>query len=527
MQSLNLTKQQREEQIISTSQNDDLANLITSTTTYHLSPDQIACARYEYAEAHRLVPKPLCTCPAGQMPSGKNATCKTTIVSTFGIDVYNMCGGMETIPEERSRLAILVLNRTGLPYQACVRRDGHPVMVQVDCSQCTVEEFDEAFKQNSNDQYVPLRIMELSVGACLTSALNDCDPEHADCLINGPRYECRCHDGWNDTSKEIGQAEGRRCEQLILLADGCILFHGYCLIWWLLLFGIIFILILLLLYWLGCKLYKLCQKRRRRNVIEEQGHLVTSEVNSVKNNNANDKLAIIESINMNNNPNSIDTISTAADCNEKIVTTTTTITTTTDNKCIPNSMQNEKQNVTKIAEKILIKQESIKSLDLIEKNDEDEQSEMQSEKLEQTFDELKCWSFIDILLEFKIKFFLLLPERKKIEQNEQKLSMNQHANINSSILSKNKLMTKTLSDDQNESINLSMETSTSTTANQLQKTTEILQNDDEKMLKNFETMEATNSKVMNISQSVSETSLRTMWELFKQGTWKQSSRPSC
>ncbi|EJW73147.1 hypothetical protein WUBG_15946 [Wuchereria bancrofti] len=88
-------------------------------------------------------------------------------------------------------------------------------------------------------------------------------------------------------------------------------------------------------------------------------------------------------------------------------------------------------------------------------------------------------------------------------------------------------MTKTLSDDQNESINLSMETSTSTTANQLQKTTEILQNDDEKMLKNFETMEATNSKVMNISQSVSETSLRTMWELFKQGTWKQSSRPSC
>ncbi|VDN86331.1 unnamed protein product, partial [Brugia pahangi] len=226
MQSSNLSKQQREEQIISTSQNDDLANLITSTTTYHLSPDQIACARYEYAEAHRLVPEPLCTCPPGEMPGGNHSTCKATIISTFGIDVSNMCGGMETIPEERSRLAILVLNRTGLPYQACVRRDGHPVMVQLDCSQCTVKEFDDAFKQNSNDQYVPLRIMELSVGACLTSALNDCDPEHADCLMNGPRYECRCHDGWNDTSKNFGKAEGRRCEQLILLADGCILFYG-------------------------------------------------------------------------------------------------------------------------------------------------------------------------------------------------------------------------------------------------------------------------------------------------------------
>ncbi|KAK6114294.1 hypothetical protein QQG55_55430 [Brugia pahangi] len=425
-----------------------------------------------------------------------------------------MCGGMETIPEERSRLAILVLNRTGLPYQACVRRDGHPVMVQLDCSQCTVKEFDDAFKQNSNDQYVPLRIMELSVGACLTSALNDCDPEHADCLMNGPRYECRCHDGWNDTSKNFGKAEGRRCEQLILLADGCILFYGYCLLWWLLLFGISFILLLLLLYWLGSKLYKLCKKRRRRNVIEEQGHLVTSEVSSIKNSNANDnKLAIIESINMNNNPNSIDTISVAADCDEKLATTTTTTTTTTattiiDNKCITNSMQNDKQNATKNAEKILIKQESVKSLNLMEKNDEKQQTKVQSEKLEQTSDQLKS-------------------ERVKIEQNEQKLSMNQHAKINSSILSKNKLMRKTLSDDQNESINESLETSKNATINQSQKFTELTQNyDDEKMLKNVETMEATNSKVMNISQSVSETSLRTMWELFKQGTWKQSSRPS-
>lgn len=60
---------------------------------------------------------------------------------------------------------------------------------------------------------------ELSLGACLTPALNDCDREHADCVVNGPRYECRCHDGWNDTSKEIGEAEGRRCEQLILHAN--------------------------------------------------------------------------------------------------------------------------------------------------------------------------------------------------------------------------------------------------------------------------------------------------------------------
>lgn len=62
--------------------------------------------------------------------------------------------------------------------------------------------------------------VELSLGACLSSTLNDCDPENADCLVDGPRYECRCHDGWNDTSKEFGQAKGRRCGQLALITNG-------------------------------------------------------------------------------------------------------------------------------------------------------------------------------------------------------------------------------------------------------------------------------------------------------------------
>uniref|UniRef100_A0A1I7VC31 Uncharacterized protein n=1 Tax=Loa loa TaxID=7209 RepID=A0A1I7VC31_LOALO len=84
-----------------------LANTITSITS-KASPDQIACARYEYAEAQRLVPKPQCTCPPGQMPSGEHGQCNTTIISTFGIDVHDMCGGIETDPEERSRLALLV-----------------------------------------------------------------------------------------------------------------------------------------------------------------------------------------------------------------------------------------------------------------------------------------------------------------------------------------------------------------------------------------------------------------------------------
>lgn len=32
-----------------------------------------------------------------------------TIISTFGVDVSDMCGGLETDPKERSRLAILVV----------------------------------------------------------------------------------------------------------------------------------------------------------------------------------------------------------------------------------------------------------------------------------------------------------------------------------------------------------------------------------------------------------------------------------
>ncbi|MCP9263995.1 hypothetical protein DINM_006923 [Dirofilaria immitis] len=395
----NELNQQSDGHNINALQNGDLSSIITSIASMNPSPDQMACARYEYAEAQRLIPKPSCTCPPGQMPSGYNdehVACKTTTVSTFGVDVHDMCGGLETDPNERSRLAILVLNRTRLPYQACVRRDGHPVMVQLDCSHCTVTEFDEAFKRNSNDQYIPLRIMELSLGACLSPALNDCDSEHADCLVDGPRYECRCHEGWNDTSKESGLAEGRRCEQLILLADGCILFLGYCLLWWFLLFGIILFLILLLLCWMGYRLCKWCKKRRRRNVVEEQGHLVISEVGSVKN------LPTTESFNMNNS---------------------TGLISATDGK---------------------------KQYQLL------------------------------VLKAFPIALI------KTILVKSQK-----HSNI---------------------------------TVIQ-QKEIEMLKENGEAM-KNTENIEFADPKVMNVSQSLSQASLRTMWELFKQGTWKQSSRPS-
>ncbi|KAL3995093.1 hypothetical protein ACH3XW_24375 [Acanthocheilonema viteae] len=472
---------------------------ITDNTTSGLSPDQAACLHYEYAEAQRLVPKPWCTCPPGQMPSGEHAACKTTIISTFGIDVHRMCGGIETNPEERSRLAILVLNRTQLPYQACVRRDGHPVMVQLDCSHCTTMEFDEAFKRNSNDQYIPLHIMELSLGACLTSALNDCDPEHADCLVNGPRYECQCHEGWNDTSKDIGKAEGRRCEQLILLADGCILFLGYCLFWWFLLLGIILFLILSLLCLLSYKLYKWCQKRRRRNVVvdEQGGHLVTTEIGSVKN--TTSKLATTESINMNNNPNSISSNSFAND--EKAISII-------DSKYLPTSNPTSNQNISKTAKKVLINQESIQTLDSWQKNDEikrdkkQKPSKKQSQVSEQTFDEMKS-------------------ERKETVVSE--------IIDADSLISSNKKLKKTKSESHAGSSEISLESQKST--NMMlpvvtQKDIEEVLPTDGNVIKNFENVEPTNSKVMNVSQSLSETSLRTMWELFKQGTWKQSSRPS-
>lgn len=51
------------------------------------------------------------------------------------------------------------LGRTQLPYQACVRRDGDPVLVQVDCSQCTEVDLAEAFKLNAKDHYLPLNVM--------------------------------------------------------------------------------------------------------------------------------------------------------------------------------------------------------------------------------------------------------------------------------------------------------------------------------------------------------------------------------
>ncbi|VDO33359.1 unnamed protein product, partial [Onchocerca flexuosa] len=499
---LNASNQYPEERTIKTFQNSHSSNSATSSTSNDLfntiisatstpSPDQMACARYEYAEAKRLVPKPSCTCPPGQMPSGGNGehvTCKTTIISTFGLDVRDMCGGLETDPNERSRLAILVLTRTQLPYQACVRRDGHPVMVQLDCSQCTITEFDEAFKRNSNDQYVPLRITELSLGACLTSALNDCDPEHADCLVDGPRYECRCHEGWNDTSKEFGQAEGRRCEQLLLFASGCILFLGYCLMWWFLLLGIILFLILPLLCWLGYKLCKWCQKRRRRNAIGEQGHLVTSEVGPFKNTNPN--LLTTESFSMNNNPSYIG--STNAADGKKTVSTI-------DTKNISDSISSGNQNISNATEKVLSKQQSMKSIDLLHKYDE-----VKSDGL--IFDGSKS-------------------ERKKSEQKVTKTPVNHLVSTESSISSQK----KTTSETHTESSEVSSESQKNT--NMMvsvipQKNIEMLIKDG-KIMKSLENVESADPKIMKVSRSLSETSLRTMWELFKQGMWKQSSRPSC
>uniref|UniRef100_A0A0R3S1T5 EGF-like domain-containing protein n=1 Tax=Elaeophora elaphi TaxID=1147741 RepID=A0A0R3S1T5_9BILA len=506
----------------------DLVNTINNSITSGASPDQLACARYEYAEARRLVPKPLCTCPPGQMPSGEYAECKTTVVSTFGIDVRYMCGGMETDPEEQSRLAILVLNRTRLPYQACVRRVGHPVMVQLDCSRCTSTELNEAFKRNSNDQYIPLRIMELSLGACLTPALNDCDQEHADCLVNGPRYECRCHEGWNDTSKEIGQAEGRRCEQLLLLADGCILFLGYCLFWWFLLFGAIFFLLLLLLCVLGYKLYKWCKKQRRRNVVvEEQGHLVTSEAGPIKN--TNPKQAATESINMNNNPNTISSHSVGVD--EKIISTIETT---------PNSNPSDNENISKTTEEVLIKQESIKSLDSWQKNNEakidgKQLPQKQPEVSPQTFDGMQCYNHPFIFKIIKSTTYHIVVTHTRISANNHCLAAERVETSASQItdVDSHKKLAKTISESQTDSSDISWESQKSTSmllpAVSQKGINEQLQNDENaNMMKNLDNAaESTNTKVMNVSQSLSETSLRTMWELFKQGTWKQSSRPSC
>ncbi|VDN02509.1 unnamed protein product [Thelazia callipaeda] len=256
-------------------------NNIRDESTTTLSPDQLACTQYEYAEAERLVSNPWCTCPPGQMPSSDSNACQriyltsqflidAVTVSTFGVDLEYFCGGVVPNPEQRSRLAILMLNRAKLPYQMCVRRDGNPIMVQLDCLQCSVEELENAFQQNAADHYVPFHVTELSLGACLASTLNDCDPEHADCVVDGPRYQCRCHEGWNDTSKDIGKKEGRRCQKISAHTEQCIIFLGYCLLWWFLLLGIILFLILPLLGCLSLWLYKWYLRRRERVSVDEQ-----------------------------------------------------------------------------------------------------------------------------------------------------------------------------------------------------------------------------------------------------------------
>ncbi|VDK86546.1 unnamed protein product [Litomosoides sigmodontis] len=480
---------QSEESNTDTVHNDSLASIILSTTSAP-SAEQIACARYEYAEAQRLVPNPSCTCPPGQMPGGEHAACKRTVVSTFGIDVNQMCGGMKTIPEERPRLAILVLNRTRLPYQACVRLDGHPIMVQLDCSQCTTKEFDEAFKRNSSDQYIPLRIMELAVGACLTAALNDCDREHANCLVNGPRYECRCHEGWNDTSKEFGLADGRRCEQLILLANNtCILLHGLCLFSWFILLATIF-LILLLLCLISYKLYKWYQKRRGRSIEERQ--LVTSGIDSVKSSIPNLATTTTESISISDKSNFIYSKSVVDD--EK----TTVVSTVGATKCIPNSN-------SKKAKKILINQESGKSLNVnddgIDRDEKGSLKKQSEEVFKQTFDELKS-------------------KRKAIFATEV-------INDNSPVSSHTKLMMAS-SELTTESSEVSLESQKSTKMLlpvTSEKRTEIISSDGN-MLKRLENCESTNSEMTNVNQSLSEVLPRTMWNLFKLGKWKQSSRPS-
>ncbi|EFO16958.1 hypothetical protein LOAG_11546 [Loa loa] len=214
----------------------------------------------------------------------------------------------------------------------------------------------------------------------------------------------------------------------------------------------------------------------------------------MKNSNAN--LAISESINMNDNSNSIGSIG-ATDVEKAI--------TIADTDFIPN----ENKNVTNETEKVLSKVQNVKLLDPWQNNDEakrdeKQQSKMQLETFEQTTDETKC----------------------KQKEDEQKSPSNHITNTN---LTLQKKLRKSKSIEHTESSEISLESQKSTNmiiSVKPEKGIEMLQTD-EKMMKNFENIGSTNTKVMNVSQSLSETSLRTMWELFKQGTWKQSSRPSC
>lgn len=110
--------------------------------------------------------------------------------------------------------------------------------------------------------------------------------------------------------------------------------------------------------------------------------MVTSEVGSIKN--SNPKLAVTESINMNNNPSSIGSISTTD--GEKEVSTA-------DTRYITDSIQSDNKNVSKAVTKVLIKQQSVKSLDQPHKNDKakGDEKQQQSEISEQNFfDEPKC-----------------------------------------------------------------------------------------------------------------------------------------
>lgn len=114
-----------------------------------------------------------------------------------------------------------------------------------------------------------------------------------------------------------------------------------------------------------------------------QGHLVTSEVGSIKN--SNPTLGATESINMNNISNSVGTVSDAE--SEKAVTIV-------DTKAVSNCTPTRSQNISKSTNKVLIKQQSVKSLDTWKKNDEikannKQHLQMQSELLEE-LDEGQC-----------------------------------------------------------------------------------------------------------------------------------------
>ncbi|KAM3718614.1 DNA polymerase II large subunit [Dirofilaria immitis] len=80
---------------------------------------------------------------------------RSTTVSTFGVDVHDMCGGLETDPNERSRLAILVVTSTKPPTKRLTEKQKEKLSAS--CGHLHTQIDNEMEKKGDLDRIAPLR----------------------------------------------------------------------------------------------------------------------------------------------------------------------------------------------------------------------------------------------------------------------------------------------------------------------------------------------------------------------------------